>query len=260
VEVQQMSENSPSNNLSTDILHFHQQNYAKPGLLQPIVNPKASYFQYSRYYGVLKEFEKLSFRNFIDVGCSEGMYLLAVKNKWTKTDLYGVDFSAIGLKKAKGSIYSSFLTCADAAHLPFSDGAFDLVLCSETLEHIVNDVGAFKELQRICRKTCVITVPSFNNELAKKLFKPDINCRKDSHLRKYSRDDLQKILEPRFRNVAITDISTWYPASVDAVVHMLVNKRVASMFSAFLSHFADIDYRFSKAGVHGHSFLCVCKK
>lgn len=55
----------------------------------------------------------------------------------------------------------------DALHLPFADGTFDRVLCSEVLEHIPNDIGAMTELARVLRPggTMAITIPRFGPEL-----------------------------------------------------------------------------------------------
>jgi len=247
--------------LSNAILSFHQKNYGKLGSHQPISDPKAAYFQYSRYYGILQELDKLSFQNFLDVGCAEGMFLLGVKNKCPQCSVYGVDFSAIGLQKAKNYVGQvGFLACADATHLPFRDNSFDLVLCSETLEHIVDDITAFKELQRICKKACIITVPSFSNKWAKARFKPDVDCKWDSHLRKYSQDDLQDILRPYFRKVTIYHMSLWYLSNVDIIIRLFLNRRISSKIANFLSNLAGLDYRLCRAGAHGHSFICICQK
>lgn len=141
--------------LSQKLLTFHQKTYRKPYAHQVISDPKSSYFQYSRYHAILQEFKKLDFKSFLDVGCAEGMYLAAVKERWAQCDVYGVDFSSLAMKKARFyTIQSeSCLAVADAAYLPFKNGSFDLVLCSETLEHVVDDNSAIKELARICRKS-----------------------------------------------------------------------------------------------------------
>jgi len=151
------------------------------------------------------------------------------------------------------------LTCADAAHLPFKDGSFELVLCSKTLEHIVDDGAAIRELRRICGNACVITVPSFSSQRAKTHFKPDVNCTRDSHLRKYLRSDLEDTLGGLFGKVTICDLSSWYLSSAGILMHMFLPKRVASGFGYFFSKFAALDYRLSKAGAHGYSFICICK-
>jgi ubiquinone/menaquinone biosynthesis C-methylase UbiE len=256
-----MTKNNLDTELSNTILAFHQKNYRTLEPHQPISDPKASYFQYTRYYGVLEEIKKLNFKNFLDVGCAEGMFLLGVKKIQPTAEVYGVDFSTVGLCKA--SVYSGTvgsLACADATHLPFGDNSFDLVLCSETLEHIVNDISAFGELQRVCKKTCIITVPSFNNKWAQAHFRPDVDCTFDSHLRKYAQGDLYEILHPHFKEISIYPMSLWYPSTFDIIIRFFFKKTFSSKIAHFLSNFASIDYRLSKAGAHGHSFICICKK
>lgn len=205
--------------------------------------------------------QNLNFESFMDVGCAEGMYLVGVKELWPNIDVYGVDFSSEALKKA--FVYNNrsdtLLLAADGTRLPFKDACVDTVLCSETLEHIVNDQMAFKELARISRKSCILTVPSFNNAYAKKHFKPDVECNKDSHLRKYTKEDLQAILQPYFRKVMIYHMSFWYLSSIDVVLHMFTPKKFSATFSHLLSIFVNLDYKMCKAGVHGHSYICICR-
>lgn len=43
--------------------------------------------------------------------------------------------------------------------LPFDDDAFDTVVCTHTLEHIVDLAGAIAELRRVARQRLVIVVP-----------------------------------------------------------------------------------------------------
>ena len=52
---------------------------------------------------------------------------------------------------------------ADALKLPFSNGTFDRIICSEVLEHIPNDSGAIDELVRVLRPggSIAITVPAW---------------------------------------------------------------------------------------------------
>jgi len=51
----------------------------------------------------------------------------------------------------------------DAAHLPFCDKSFDLVIASEVLEHILDDQRAMNELARVLRPggRIAVTVPAF---------------------------------------------------------------------------------------------------
>jgi SAM-dependent methyltransferase len=51
----------------------------------------------------------------------------------------------------------------DATRLPFPDGTFDRVICSEVFEHIPDDTGAMAELARVLRPGGILaaTVPSW---------------------------------------------------------------------------------------------------
>ena len=51
----------------------------------------------------------------------------------------------------------------NALQLPFADGSFDRIICSEVMEHIPDDRGAARELARVLRPggTIAVTVPSF---------------------------------------------------------------------------------------------------
>ena len=47
---------------------------------------------------------------------------------------------------------------ADAQHLPFKDGAFDKVMCTEVLEHIPDDKEGIRELHRVARPGADVAV------------------------------------------------------------------------------------------------------
>jgi ubiquinone/menaquinone biosynthesis C-methylase UbiE len=55
------------------------------------------------------------------------------------------------------------LTMADVSGLPFKDDFFDLVICSEVLEHIPEDEGAASEIIRVLKTghNLVVSVPRF---------------------------------------------------------------------------------------------------
>jgi ubiquinone/menaquinone biosynthesis C-methylase UbiE len=225
------------------------------------MDPQSSFFQYSRYFAINKELAAFNFSSFLDVGCAEGMHLKAVKVNVSNCETCGLDFSRNALMKTKfySKRFSPYLICADATCLPFLNCSFDAVLCSETLEHIVDDTNAINELSRITAKVCIITVPSFNNNWAMKKFKPDLNCKHDSHLRKYSKSELKFRLKKKFKKVSVFNLSSWYLASADIVIHNLLPDYLSARFSHFLALFADIDYKLCKTGAHGHSFICICE-
>lgn len=117
---------------------------------------------YRRTYSILKAVEGLSFSNFLDVGCAEGYFpnifshLFGVKS-------YGTDFAMSAMQRT-GQIYGITGAVGDALCLPFKDKSVDLVLCSETLEHVADPERVIKELKRICNKYLIITTPAARSE------------------------------------------------------------------------------------------------
>lgn len=57
---------------------------------------------------------------------------------------------------------------ADAQHLPFKDGAFDKVMCTEVLEHVADDRKGIGELYRVAKAGAgvAVSVPRYGPERA----------------------------------------------------------------------------------------------
>ena len=90
----------------------------------------------------------------------------------------------------------------DAMHLPFCDGTFDRVICSEVLEHIPQDLPAMSELARVLRPggTMAITVPRFGPELVNWALSDEYHSVKGGHIRIYRR----RTVESRLTSVGLT--------------------------------------------------------
>src|SRR5208337_1668008 len=72
--------------------------------------------------------------------------------------VYSCDYSHEANLRAK-EIYDVDGETVDVLKLPFQDDQFDVVICSETLEHIPDIRTATLELIRVARKAVIITVP-----------------------------------------------------------------------------------------------------
>jgi len=92
-----------------------------------------------------------------DVGCGTGALLRHVRgaSKQTFTRMVGVDIIApdkpIGpeMQFVSGWVES----------LPFEDGAFDTVVCTHVVEHILDYRRAIAELRRITKRRLIVVVP-----------------------------------------------------------------------------------------------------
>ncbi len=80
----------------------------------------------------------------------------------------------------------------DGLHLPFGDGSFDRVICTEVLEHISHDDVAIAELGRVLRVggTMAVTVPRFGPEWVNWLISDEYHETPGGHVRIYRRAGL----------------------------------------------------------------------
>jgi SAM-dependent methyltransferase len=97
----------------------------------------------------------------------------------------------------KGGIWSVLVS--DILHLPFEDGAFDLVICSEVLEHIPDHEAAITELIRVLKpgRNLAVSVPRYWPERICWAISGDYHHAKDGHLRIYKQKELVTLLERR---------------------------------------------------------------
>jgi SAM-dependent methyltransferase len=130
---------------------------------QPIYGFRKGYcadYIMNRYmisYHLMRALSHLKFMSLLDVGGAEG-YKAALARSLFDVRVRSSDLSEEVCKRAQ-DIYGIEGDPIDINNLPYDDNSFDVVICSETLEHIPDIVNATKELIRVSKKAVVITVP-----------------------------------------------------------------------------------------------------
>lgn len=121
----------------------------------------------------------------LDIGCAGGTLLVELKQKGY-TDLYALDYSpeAIEVTKSHG-IANAYVMDGHAPEFP--EETFDLIISSDSLEHLEDDVKAINNWHKILKKDGIgfILVPAFNFLWTEH---DDINY----HFRRYTTADLRK--------------------------------------------------------------------
>jgi len=131
----------------------------------------------------------------LDVGCGDGRITNVLCRKYK---VIGLDHSMSSLKGVHGT-----LTCASSTDIPFLDDSFDLVLCSEVLEHLPDEVyeSTLKELERVAKKYILISVPYRENMRSRttKCYK----CRAKFHIWLHHRAFKRKQIKKMFSNFSL---------------------------------------------------------
>lgn len=123
-------------------------------------NPISKFFLDNFYTVLLDDLRELKPNSLLDAGCGEGFTLAKLKNAKICKKLEGIEYidDAIVLGKKinpkiiikKGTIYK----------LPYKANSFDVVLCTEVLEHLEEPEKALLELKRVAKKYLVLSVPN----------------------------------------------------------------------------------------------------
>jgi ubiquinone/menaquinone biosynthesis C-methylase UbiE len=89
----------------------------------------------------------------LDVGCGNGFLLRAISKRHSVARLYGLD-----LKCSTQPVPGTFI-CGSVDAVPFRDKAFDVVICTHTLEHCLYLERTVRELKRVSRGEIIVVVP-----------------------------------------------------------------------------------------------------
>jgi SAM-dependent methyltransferase len=88
----------------------------------------------------------------LDVGCAKGFLLHDLRQVAPGVEVFGLDVSAYAILNSLEDVRPR-LVRGTAASLPFPDGAFDVVLCINTIHNLPLDLckQAIRELERVKR-------------------------------------------------------------------------------------------------------------
>ena len=95
----------------------------------------------------------------LDLGCGEGRHIFGVMQQFPNLQCIGLDphlesldksLEGLELFESLSTKTTSFLS-GSAYSLPFADSTFDLVICSEVLEHLHEYKDAISEINRVLK-------------------------------------------------------------------------------------------------------------
>ncbi len=123
----------------------------------------------------------------LDLGCGDGRLTAELD----AAELTAADVSPVALERARRRLPEGarLVELAPDAPLPFDDGAFDVVLCAETIEHVRDVQQLLSEVRRVMRPggTLALTTPA-----TRALMRPPDPL--SPHLRFLTRRSLRRLL------------------------------------------------------------------
>lgn len=85
----------------------------------------------------------------LDLGCGDGTHMVWLSAFADR--LYGSDYNAVRLARARKQVAPATLFLADILDYPAKDGVFDVVFFNHVIEHIPDDLAALATIYRILK-------------------------------------------------------------------------------------------------------------
>lgn len=95
----------------------------------------------------------------LDVGCGSGYLIKELKRNKIKVKYsVGLDISRNAISIAKKRFSKVYICDIDSKNLPEKNDSFDIVVCSEVLEHLYDIKSCLAELKRVVKKNGIIII------------------------------------------------------------------------------------------------------
>jgi 2-polyprenyl-3-methyl-5-hydroxy-6-metoxy-1,4-benzoquinol methylase len=123
-------------------------------------NPTQKFLIKNFFSSLISLAKPLKAETVLDAGCGEGFTM----NKLLKNGVGGI---IEGIENKEDAIFlgkklypNLTIKKASIYELPYKDRSFDLVVCTEVLEHLKEPEKALKEMLRVSKKYLIISVPN----------------------------------------------------------------------------------------------------
>ena len=148
----------------------------------------------------------------IELGCGEGYLTEYVRLLQPISTIMGVDISEDVIELAVSQYPHISFQVASVNSLPFQDNSFDLVLACELLEHLELPRSGLDEIQRICKKYILFSVP--REPIWRLLNMSRLRYLKNfgntpGHLNHWSKRQFQELLSQRFEVEQVRSPLPW---------------------------------------------------
>lgn len=107
---------------------------------------------------ILNLVRPLAFDSVLDIGCGQGSFLKELYSEFPHINIVGTDISSKAIEMAQAKVPNGRFQLLDLSKERL-DETFDLVICSEVLEHILDDQTAIQNLVGMTKKFLVVSAP-----------------------------------------------------------------------------------------------------
>lgn len=154
---------------------------------------------HTRKWMIIKKMIDFNPQNVLDVGCASGWLAARIAKILPQASVTGVDVSPKMIDYAKVVHPDINFVQADAQKLPFPKESFDLIVCTETLEHVVDPSKVLNEIKRCLADDGIVVISMDSGSPLFKFIwffwlKTKGRVWRYAHLHQFNRSELKKLL------------------------------------------------------------------
>lgn len=123
-------------------------------------NPIQKFLINNFYSSLISSVKPLRPDSILDAGCGEGFTMDKLSKSIVGKKIEGVEYSKDAIILGKKLFPNLTSRQGSVYELPYKDNSFDLVICTEVLEHLDEPTRALKEILRVSKKYLIISVPN----------------------------------------------------------------------------------------------------
>lgn len=113
---------------------------------------------YQNIRGEMLSFIPVDVTRVLEIGCGEGTFSKAIKDAF-KTENWGIEPEKGAAAIAKEKLYRVIVGSAENSIPKLPDNYFDLVVCNDVLEHLVDPWGVLADIKKKLKKNGFILSP-----------------------------------------------------------------------------------------------------
>ncbi|MBI4832863.1 MAG: class I SAM-dependent methyltransferase [Candidatus Lindowbacteria bacterium] len=99
-----------------------------------------------------------------DAGCGNGIYIRHLASSDHRPALFGFDFSENIVRITRANTGEKRVAVGNLEETPYKSESFDVVLCAQVIEHMLDEAKAMRELSRVLHRNGCLVIATDNRD------------------------------------------------------------------------------------------------